>query len=135
MEKTNEHIITACEMDKCKPSIEHHKGTEILDSTFADCRFSRVMQTLPIGMENTNVRFANMLVVFKSTFDTEEVVSTLKHIEALCGDTRIARRRGEIVMDIDMLKYDEERFHLSDWQRHYVKALMEEMQLLQLTNV
>ncbi|WP_294914250.1 2-amino-4-hydroxy-6-hydroxymethyldihydropteridine diphosphokinase [Prevotella sp.] len=135
MEKTNEHIITACVGTNVNHQSNITKAREILDSTFADCRFSRVMQTLPIGMENTNVRFANMLVVFKSTFDTEEVVSTLKHIEALCGDTRIARRRGEIVMDIDMLKYDEERFHLSDWQRHYVKALMEEMQLLQLTNV
>ena len=126
MEKPNEHIITACGGTNVNHQSNITKAREILDSTFADCRFSRVMQTLPIGMENTNVRFANMLVVFKSTFDTDE---------ALCGDTRIARRRGEIVMDIDMLKYDEERFHLSDWQRHYVKALMEEMQLLQLTNV
>lgn len=135
MEKTNEHIIIVCVGTNVNHQSNIAKARKILDSTFADCRFSRVMQTLPIGMDNSNVRFANMLVVFKSTLDTEEVVSTLKRIEALCGDTHTARRRGEIVMDIDMLKYDEERFHQSDWQRHYVKTLMEEMLQLQLTNV
>ena len=101
----------------------------------AYCRFSRVMLTLPIGMGNTNVRFANMLVVFNSTLDTEEVVSKLKQIERQCGDTRMARSRGEVIMDIDLLRYDDELFHQSDWQRHYIKTLMEEMLQIQLTNV
>ena len=135
MEKTNEHIITACVGTNVDHQSNITKAREILDSTFADCRFSRVMQTLPIGMENTNVRFANMLVVFNSTLDTEEVVSKLKQIERQCGDTRMARSRGEVIMDIDLLRYDDELFHQSDWQRHYIKTLMEEMLQIQLTNV
>lgn len=133
MNKTHEHLIIACVGTNVNHQSNIAKAREILDNTFADCRFSRVMLTLPIGMDNTNVRFANMLVVFNSTLDTEEVVSKLKQIEKQCGDTRMARSQGEVVMDIDLLRYDDERFHPSDWQRHYVKTLMGEM--LQLTNV
>lgn len=133
METTHGHLIIACVGTNVNHQSNIAKAREILDNTFADCRFSRVMLTLPIGMDNTNVRFANMLVVFNSTLDTEEVVSKLKQIEKQCGDTRMARSQGEVVMDIDLLRYDDERFHPSDWQRHYVKTLMEEM--LQLTNV
>lgn len=133
MEKTHGHLIIACVGTNVNHQSNIAKAREILDSTFADCRFSRVMLTLPIGMDNTNVRFANMLVVFNSTLDTEEVISKLKQIERQCGDTRLARSQGEVVMDIDLLRYDDERFHPSDWQRHYVKTLIEEM--LQLTNV
>lgn len=133
MEKTHGHLIIACVGTNVNHQSNIAKAREILDSTFADCRFSRVMLTLPIGMDNTNVRFANMLVVFNSTLETEEVISKLKQIERQCGDTRLARSQGEVVMDIDLLRYDDERFHPSDWQRHYVKTLIEEM--LQLTNV
>lgn len=133
METTHGHFIIACVGTNVNHQSNIAKAREILDNTFADCRFSRVMLTLPIGMDNTNVRFANMLVVFNSTLDTEEVVSKLKQIERQCGDTRLARSQGEVVMDIDLLRYDDERFHQSDWQRHYVKTLMKEM--LQLTNV
>lgn len=133
METTHGHLIIACVGTNVNHQSNIAKAREILDNTFADCRFSRVMLTLPIGMDNTNVRFANMLVVFNSTLDTEEVVSKLKQIEKQCGDTRMARSQGEVVMDIDLLRYDDERFHPSDWQRHYVKTLMGEM--LQLTNV
>lgn len=135
MEKTHEHVIIACVGTNVNHQSNIAKVREIIDHTFADCWFSRVMLTLPIGMDNTNVRFANMLVVFNSTLDTEDIVSKLKQIERQCGDTRMARSRGEVVMDIDLLKYDNERFHQSDWQRHYVKTLMEEMLQLQLTNV
>lgn len=133
MEKTHGHLIIACVGTNVNHQSNIAKAREFLDNTFADCRFSRVMLTLPIGMDNTNVRFANMLVVFDSTLDTKEIVSKLKQIERQCGDTRLARSRGEVVMDIDLLRYDDERFHQSDWQRHYVNTLMEEM--LQLTNV
>lgn len=133
MNKTHEHLIIACVGTNVNHQSNIAKAREILDSSFADCRFSRVMLTLPIGMDKTNVRFANMLVVFNSTLDTEEIVSKLKQIERQCGDTRLARSQGEVVMDIDLLRYDDQRFHQSDWQRHYVKTLMEEM--LQLTNV
>lgn len=133
MEKTHGHLIIACVGTNVNHQSNIVKAREILDNTFAGCRFSRVMLTLPIGMDNTNVRFANMLVVFNSTLDTEEIVSKLKQIERQCGDTRLARSQGEVVMDIDLLRYDDERFHQSDWQRHYVKTLMEE--ILQLTKV
>ena len=135
MEKTHEHLIIACVGTNVNHQSNIAKAREILDSTFADCRFSRVMLTLPIGMGNTNVRFANMLVVFNSTLYTEEVVRKLKQIERQCGDTRMAISRGEVIMDIDLLRYDDELFHQSDWQRHYIKTLMEEMLQIQLTNV
>ena len=57
MENTHEHLIIACVGTNINHQSNIAKAREILDSTFADCRFSRVMLTLPIGMDNTNVRF------------------------------------------------------------------------------
>lgn len=37
---------------------------------------------------------------------------------------KVLTQRGKIAMDIDLLKYDNQRFHESDWTRDYIVKLM-----------
>ena len=34
------------------------------------------------------------------------------------------RRHGIVPIDLDLLLYDDERFHLQDWERSYIKDLL-----------
>ena len=43
------------------------------------------------------------------------------------GDLSDLRKRGIVMMDLDLLQYGEEKHHTDDWQRAYVKQLMEEL--------
>ena len=45
-------------------------------------------------------------------------------------ERRLGRRHNEdgiVVIDLDLLQYDKERFHIKDWERNYVKDLMKEL--------
>ena len=39
------------------------------------------------------------------------------------GRTAEDRRLGIVRIDLDLLQYDDTRFHLRDWERPYVKLL------------
>ena len=56
-----------------------------------------------------------------------ELQTKFKAIEASCGDSREKREAGCIEMDIDILKYGEERLHEADWERAYIQRLLIEL--------
>ena len=62
-----------------------------------------------------------------TTLEADEVVGKLKNIERATGDTRELRQDGKVVLDLDLLKYDDTRFHQADWEREYVRELIAEM--------
>jgi 2-amino-4-hydroxy-6-hydroxymethyldihydropteridine diphosphokinase len=39
------------------------------------------------------------------------------------------RQEGIVRLDLDILAYDDERHHLSDWERHYIKILLPQLSL------
>ena len=49
-------------------------------------------------------------------------------METQCGNTEFLRKEGKISMDIDLLKYNDQRFHESDWSRDYVKKLIKQFE-------
>ena len=50
-------------------------------------------------------------------------------METQCGNTEFLRNEGKIAMDIDLLKYDDQRFHENDWSRDYVKKLIKQFEV------
>ena len=85
---------------------------EKLTEEINEIRFSENLLTEPIGEIKSNGKFLNFLVYI------------LKQIETQCGNTKFLRDEGKIAMDIDLLKYDNQRFHESDWTRDYIVKLM-----------
>ncbi|MBD8936785.1 MAG: 7,8-dihydro-6-hydroxymethylpterin-pyrophosphokinase [Prevotella stercorea] len=89
-----------------------------------EIQFSEDMLTEPIGDITSKENFLNFLVYGSTEKGVEQLVSILKQIEAQCGNTKFLRDEGKIAMDIDLLKYDNQRFHESDWTRDYIVKLM-----------
>lgn len=97
---------------------------EILTEEINEIQFSEELLTAPIGDIKSNGKFLNFLVCGFTEKRVEQLVSILKQIEAQCGNTKLLRNEGKIAMDIDLLKYDNQRFHESDWTRDYIVKLM-----------
>lgn len=97
---------------------------EKLTEEIKEIQFSENLLTEPIGEIKSNGKFLNFLVYGSTEKRVEQFVSILKLIETQCGNTKFLRNEGKIAMDIDLLKYDNQRFHESDWTRDYIVKLM-----------
>ena len=103
-----EHIITA------KQALFHLIGPTI--------KFSPTIWTDAYGMPDKD-QFLNCLVYGETDLDADTLINTLKEMEKANG-----RIPGECTIDADLLKYDDQRYHESDWERPYIKELLAKIQ-------
>lgn len=97
-----------------------------LKSLFKELHFSTEVWTEPIGIDSEP--FLNCMGVGVTRHECTQILRALKQIQRKCGDSKGKRRVRQIVMDIDMMQFDDERFHEEDWQRDYVQRLYKELQ-------
>ena len=72
-------------------------------------------------------KYLNQLVSAQTSLDCDELNLKLKEIEKAQGRDDEARRQGLVPIDLDLLLYDQQRFHLRDWQRPYIQQLLPEL--------
>lgn len=99
------------------------RAQNMLRNIFQTISFSKVMRTLPIDIESD--RFFNCLAFARSKKTESEIVKELKAIQKACGDTPSLRRKSIIKMDLDLLLFGDEKRHIEDWNRNYVKQLIQ----------
>lgn len=99
---------------------------QMLEKLLTDTCHTTIIRTSPVGVGGCD--FLNSLTSGQTTLDSMELLSTLKRMERRCGDRRSLRARGQVVMDIDLLQYGEERHHLPDWHRDYVQELLKQIE-------
>ena len=68
--------------------------------------------------------FHNAVVSLVTTASYPTLLRLTKRLEREGGDDRQHRKAGRIVLDIDILSYNGRRYHAEDWQRDYVKRLI-----------
>lgn len=100
-----------------------------LEQSFEDVRFTQTIPTEPIGERFKGKQFFNAVMAGKTFMARNEVVEQLKRIEQLAGNTQDKRNMGVVEADIDLLMYDDEKLHEKDWQRPYIKELVEELRI------
>lgn len=103
-----------------------------LEQSFEDVRFTQTIPTEPIGERFKGKQFYNAVMAGKTFMARNEVVEQLKRIEQLAGNTQDKRNIGVVEADIDLLMYDDEKLHEKDWQRPYIKELVEELRVKKL---
>ncbi|MBR1448517.1 MAG: 2-amino-4-hydroxy-6-hydroxymethyldihydropteridine diphosphokinase [Prevotella sp.] len=86
--------------------------------TYSDC-----IRTRGIGTQRL-CYYRNQLLFGKTALTVDELTERLKSIELQMGRTSEARQQGIVCIDLDLLKYDAERFHERDWERPYVRRLL-----------
>lgn len=101
------------------------KAKKLLSALLAISYTSEIWTT-PIGVNSD--KFLNCLGVAETKHGVKQLERAFKQIERRCGDAKSKRNRGTIVMDIDILQYDEEKLHKTDWTRDYVQKLIKEIE-------
>lgn len=99
--------------------------TERLRALFHDARITEPIVTPACDMPADAEPYANLLAEFSSTLSREELTATLKTLERELGDTDELRSQGTVMMDLDLLQYGTVKHHRGDWQRPYVKTLLQ----------
>ena len=96
-----------------------------LEQCFENVRFTHTIPTEPIGERFKGKQFFNAVMAGKTRMAMSEVEEQLKLIEQLAGNTQDKRNMGVVEADIDLLMYDDVKLHEKDWQRSYIKELVE----------
>lgn len=80
--------------------------------------------TKPVGALRDEP-YLNQLAVGETYLPLKDLQSLLKQIEQQLD--REYDGSGIVTIDIDLLQYDDTRYHLRDWQRDYVRLLLPEL--------
>lgn len=96
-----------------------------LEQCFENVRFTQTIPTEPIGERFKGKQFFNAVMAGNTNMAKSEVEEQLKRIEQLAGNTLDKRNMGVVEADIDLLMYDDVKLHEKDWQRSYIKELVE----------
>ena len=96
-----------------------------LSQVLLECRFTRELQTEPFHSSRPEL-YANQLLYAKTQLDAMQLVRLLKELELAMGRTAEARSQGIVGIDLDLMLFDETRYHLRDWERPYILALLNE---------
>ena len=94
---------------------------KVLTETFTDVRFTRTLTSLACP---GNGVYSNMLAQFTTEISEAELVKILKRLECEMGDSEQQRNKGMVMMDLDILRYEDTKRHLRDWDRPYIKRLL-----------
>ncbi|WP_033148757.1 2-amino-4-hydroxy-6-hydroxymethyldihydropteridine diphosphokinase [Prevotella sp. P6B1] len=102
-----------------------------LTQLLTEVHFTSAIYTDPVGngpcsMFNVQCpKYLNQLCQGTTGLGMNLLNEVLKEIEKRLGRTH--NEDGIVTVDLDILEYDNERFHHRDWERNYVKDLINEL--------
>ena len=97
---------------------------EQLTQLLTEVHFTSAIWTEPIGTIRKEP-YLNQLCKGTTALGCGLLGEVLKQLERRLGRTH--NEDGIVVLDLDLLEYDGERYHLRDWERNYVKDLINEL--------
>ena len=97
---------------------------EQLSLLMNDLHFTSEHWTEPVNSLSSEP-YLNQLCQGTTTFGANLLGEVLKEIEKRQG--RKHNEDGIVTIDLDLLQYDDQRYHLRDWERNYVKNLLNEL--------
>lgn len=103
------------------------QANALLCDTFRNVSFTEACWTKPIGLDSDD--FLNEMVAAYTDLSLENLLTLIKSIEETCGRSQDDSELGLISMDIDLMQYADQRFHEKDWERPYIKKLIEQLNL------
>jgi 2-amino-4-hydroxy-6-hydroxymethyldihydropteridine diphosphokinase len=116
-------------------NINHEANLEAartqLTQLLSEVHFTSAIYTEPVGngqwlMVNGQCpKYLNQLCKGTTALGMNLLNEVLKEIEKRLGRTH--NEDGIVTVDLDLLEYDGERFHHRDWERNYVKDLINEL--------
>ena len=100
------------------------KAREQLTQLMAEVHFTSAIWTEHVNASRKEP-YLNQLCKGTTAFGEGLLCEVLKETEKRIGRTR--NEDGIVAIDLDLLQYDDQRHHLRDWGRDYVKNLLSEL--------
>ena len=97
---------------------------EQLTQLLTECHFTSAIWTEPINSIRKEP-YLNQLCQGTTALGEGLLCEVLKETEKRLGRTH--NEDGIVTIDLDLLQYDGQRYHLRDWERNYVKDLLSEL--------
>lgn len=123
MTQREHHIIISL-----ASNINHEANLEAaraqLTQLITEVHFTSSIFTDPIGCLRREP-YLNQLCSGTTNLGMNLLCEVLKEIEKRQGRTH--NEDGIVTIDLDLLAYDDERYHHRDWERSYVKNLINEL--------
>ena len=123
MTQKEHHIIISLASNKNQEA-NMARARELLTQLLTETSFTSAIWTDPIHSIRED-KYLNQLCQGTTTFGEGLLCEVLKEVEKRLGRTR--NEDGIVDIDLDLLQYDKQRFHLRDWERDYVKNLLCEL--------
>ena len=111
------------------------RARSCLEEILSDLHYTAEHWTEPVGNGSRHDAYLNQLVMGTTQLDEEALNVWLKQTELNFGRTQAKRLLGIVPIDLDLLEFDGEKRHLNDWERPYVKNLIEELFASKATKV
>lgn len=94
-------------------------ASQRLEDLLSDCKMSSTLWTEDV--KGSGKMYMNRLVFGHTEKGVEELERSLKELEAQCG-----RRPSspDVPIDLDLMQYDQQRYHKKDWERPYIQNLI-----------
>ena len=97
---------------------------EQLTQLLTEAHFTSAIWTEPVNTSRKAL-YLNQLCQGTTALGVNLLGEVLKETERRLG--RIHNEDGIVAIDLDLLQYDDQKFHLRDWNRDYVKNLLNEL--------
>jgi 2-amino-4-hydroxy-6-hydroxymethyldihydropteridine diphosphokinase len=129
MKQKEHHVIISLASNENQEANLEAARTQ-LTQLLTSVRFTSAIWTEPVNVESSmfNVqcrKYLNQLCEGTTAFGEGLLCEVLKETEKRQGRTR--NEDGIVTLDLDLLEYDGVRHHLRDWERSYVKDLIDEL--------
>lgn len=96
---------------------------DLLCNYFISVYFSDIVYTEPIGEIQSGL-FLNQVAIAYTPECPGEINKAFKQMESRLGRTPESKGRGDIPIDIDLLRWNDRILKPDDLQREYVKSLL-----------
>ena len=95
-----------------------------LSQLLTEAKFTSEIWTEPVNSSRKEP-YLNQLCEGITGYSMNLLNELLKETEKRLGRTH--NEDGIVVIDLDLLQYDDQQYHLRDWERNYVKNLLNEL--------
>lgn len=125
--ENNHRVIIALGTNRNTSAGDVRRACQVFDAALGmmpplvtDIVRSAAVLTVPVGI--VSPLFCNQLIACNTTLTLVELERVMKEIEKRLG--RNADGKGDVAIDIDIMKYDDTKMHADDWERGYIKDLL-----------
>ena len=95
-------------------------ASQRLAALLADVTLSPILWTPDI--HGRGLWYMNRLLRAQTSLSPTQLTALLKQIEQ-----ETQRTKQHVTIDLDLMQYDDQHFHLDDWQRPYIQNLIDFM--------